>query len=98
MSAEQNGQQRAAQVWRLRVPSEARPTSGTAVTVRLDATETEARVWIAVGNRYRRLPLSLDEAWAVLKLLAAAMDLTGEPPEFVQVPITPSRKLEGGQR
>jgi hypothetical protein len=84
------GENWAARLWRLRAPGD-RP-AGTAVSVRLDATEDEVRVWVAVGNRHRRLPLSLDEAWAVFKLLAEALEFAGEPPEFVRVPIRPATK------
>lgn len=84
-------QERAARVWRLRAPNPDR-RAGTAVSIRLDATDTDVRVWVAVGNRHRRLPLSLDEAWTVCKLLAEALDFTGEPPAFVRVPIRPAKK------
>jgi hypothetical protein len=91
VSAPDEQQERAARLWRLRAPSGDR-LAGTAVSVRLDATETEVRVWVAVGNRHRRLPLSLDEAWAVFKLLGEALEFAGEPPEFVKVPIRPVKK------
>lgn len=81
---------RAARLWRLRAPGPVE--SGTAVTVRLDASDTDVRVWVSVGNRHRRLPLSLDEAWAAFKLLGAALDYTGDPPAFVRVPVAPTKK------
>ncbi|BCJ37932.1 hypothetical protein Athai_54350 [Actinocatenispora thailandica] len=80
----------AARLWRLRVPDVR--TKGTAVTVRLDANETDARIWLAVGSGHRRMPLTLPEAWAVLKLLAEAVDFTGDPPPFVARTVTPTTK------
>lgn len=83
-------ERRAARLWRIRVPGTL--LSGTAVTVRLDASETDARMWVAVGNGHRRLPLSVPEAWAVFKLLGEALDITGDPPDFVRAPVTPSSR------
>jgi hypothetical protein len=50
------------------------------------------RMWVAVGSRYRRLPLSVPEAWALFRLLAEALDTAGEPPEFIRTAITPTEK------
>ncbi|GAA4216999.1 hypothetical protein GCM10022220_48610 [Actinocatenispora rupis] len=83
-------ERRAARLWRIRVPGTL--LTGTAVTVRLDASEIDARMWVAVGAGHRRLPLSIGEAWAVFKLLGEALDVTGDPPAFVRSPVTPTSK------
>jgi hypothetical protein len=83
-------ERRAARLWRIRVPGAL--LSGTAVTVRLDASETDVRMWVAVGAGRRRLPLSVPEAWAVFKLLGEALDFAGDPPEFVRTPVTPTSR------
>ncbi|GAA4200631.1 hypothetical protein [Actinocatenispora rupis] len=83
-------ERRAARLWRIRVPGAL--LSGTAVTVRLDASETDARIWVAVGAGHRRLPLSIGEAWAVFKLLGEALDITGDPPAFVRTPVQPTSR------
>jgi hypothetical protein len=82
-----------ARLWRLRLPAN---ESGheVALSVRMDQDrETGApRVWVAVGSRYRRLPLTVPEAWALFRLLAEALDTAGEPPEFIRTPITPTSR------
>jgi hypothetical protein len=83
-------ERRAARLWRIRVPGAL--LSGTAVTVRLDASDTDVRMWVAVGAGHRRLALSVSEAWAVFKLLGEALDITGDPPDFVRSPVTPTSR------
>jgi hypothetical protein len=78
-----------ARLWRMRLPAND-DGHEIALTVRMDndpATGRE-RVWVAVGSRYRRLPLSVPEAWALFRLLAEALDSAGEPPEFIRTDIT----------
>jgi hypothetical protein len=80
-------------LWRLRLPAND-DGHQVAVSVRVDHDRETGRdrVWVAVGSRYRRLPLSLDEAWALFRLLAEALDSAGDPPEFIRTPITPTEK------
>ncbi len=82
-----------ARLWRMRLPAN---ESGqqVALSVRMDADPQtgEPRVWVAVGSRYRRLPLTVPEAWALFRLLAEALDTAGEPPEFIRTAITPTEK------
>lgn len=82
-----------ARLWRMRLPANG---SGheVALSVRMDSDrETgEPRVWVAVGSRYRRLPLTVPEAWALFRLLAEALDTAGDPPEFIRTAIIPTEK------
>lgn len=82
-----------ARLWRLPVPEN---EQGQRVTVSLrmdcDPQTGTPRVWVAVGSRYRRLPLTVPEAWALFRLLAEALDTAGEPPEFIRAAITPTEK------
>jgi hypothetical protein len=82
-----------ARLWRLRLPAD---ESGreVALSVRMDQDRESGapRVWVAVGSRYRRLPLTVPEAWALFRLLAEALDSAGEPPEFIRTAITPTEK------
>jgi hypothetical protein len=82
-----------ARLWRMRLPAN---DSGheVALSVRMDADPASGapRVWVAVGSRYRRLPLTVPEAWALFRLLAEALDTAGEPPEFIRTAITPTEK------
>jgi hypothetical protein len=82
-----------ARLWRLRLPAND-DGHQVAASVRMDLDrETGApRVWVSVGSRYRRLPLTVDEAWALFRLLAEALDTAGEPPEFIRAAITPTEK------
>lgn len=75
----------AARLFRIRVPGSVRST---AVTVRLAGESA----WIAVGNRHRRLPLTMPEAWALFRALAEALDTAGDPPAFIHTPVTAQHK------
>jgi hypothetical protein len=80
-------------LWRLPVPATDQGHQ-VAVTLRTDRDPNTGagRVWVAVGSRYRRLPLTVPEAWALFRLLAEALDTAGEPPEFIRAVITPTEK------
>jgi hypothetical protein len=82
-----------ARLWRMRLPADDEGHQ-VALTVRMDSDPQTGRdrVWVAVGSRYRRLPLTVPEAWALFRLLAEAMDTAGEPPEFIRTAITPTDK------
>jgi hypothetical protein len=82
-----------ARLWRMRLPADDEGHQ-VALTVRMDSDPRTGRdrVWVAVGSRYRRLPLTVPEAWALFRLLAEAMDTAGEPPEFIRTAITATDK------
>jgi hypothetical protein len=88
-----SSQTSSARLWRMRLPAN---ESGheVALSVRTDSDPQtgEPRVWVAVGSRYRRLPLTVPEAWALFRLLAEALDTAGEPPAFIRTAITPTEK------
>ena len=71
--------------YRLRAPH---PTKGSsAVTVRV--TEDED-LYLAVGAGSRRMYLTPAEAWALWRCLSEAITSTGQPPDWIRVPITPT--------
>jgi hypothetical protein len=82
-----------ARLWRLHLPAND-DGHQVALTVRIDQDRQTGRdrVWVAVGSRYRRLPLTVPEAWALFRLLAEALDTAGEPPEFIRAEITATKK------
>lgn len=82
-----------ARLWRLRLPAgESGQQVGLSVRMDHDPVSGTPRVWVAVGSRYRRLPLTVPEAWALFRLLAEALDSAGEPPEFIRTPIISTEK------
>jgi hypothetical protein len=70
--------------YRLRAPDIQRGTSP--VTVRV--TEGED-LYLAVGAGRRRMYLTPDEAWALWRCLSEAVASTGQPPDWIRVPVTP---------
>ena len=73
--------------YRLRAPD---PVAGTvAVTVRV--TEGED-LYLAVGAGRRRMHLTRAEAWALWRCLSEGIDSTGDPPDWIRVPIKPKTR------
>ncbi|GAA2587657.1 hypothetical protein GCM10010399_17070 [Dactylosporangium fulvum] len=70
--------------YRLRAPDVERGSS--AVTVRVTDGED---LYLAVGAGRRRMYLTPAEAWALWRCLSEAVASTGEPPDWIRVPITP---------
>jgi hypothetical protein len=71
-------------VYRLRAPDVRHGTS--AVTVRVTDGED---LYVAVGAGRRRMYLTPAEAWALWRCLSEAVASTGEPPDWIRVPINP---------
>ena len=70
--------------YRLRAPDVRDGSS--AVTVRVADGED---LYLAVGAGRRRMYLTVAEAWAVWRCLSEAVASTGEPPEWIRVPVPP---------
>jgi hypothetical protein len=70
--------------YRLRAPDAQRGSS--AVTVRVTDGED---LYLAVGAGRRRMYLTPAEAWALWRCLSEAVASTGNPPEWIYVPVTP---------
>ena len=68
--------------YRLRAPDPV--TGSSAVAVRV--TEGED-LYLAVGGGRRRMYLTEAEAWALWRCLSEAVSSTGEPPDWIRVPI-----------
>ncbi|MEU0553820.1 spread protein [Dactylosporangium sp. NPDC006015] len=70
--------------YRLRAPHVLAGSS--AVTVRVTDDED---LYLAVGAGRRRMYVTPAEAWALWRCLSEAVASTGEPPDWIRVPITP---------
>ncbi|MET7425412.1 spread protein [Dactylosporangium sp. NPDC005555] len=68
--------------YRLRAPHITNGSS--AVTVRVTDGED---LYLAVGAGRRRMYLTPAEAWALWRCLSEAVASTGEPPDWIRVPI-----------
>ena len=68
--------------YRLRAPDPVTGSSPVAVRV----TEGED-LYVAVGGGRRRMYLTGAEAWALWRCLSEAVSSTGEPPDWIRVPI-----------
>jgi hypothetical protein len=73
--------------YRLRAPDPSKGSS--AVTVRVTDDED---LYVAVGAGRRRMYLTPHEAWALWRCLSEAVASTGEPPDWIRVPITPKSR------
>ncbi len=71
--------------YRLRAPHVQKTTS--AVTVRVT---DGADLYVAVGAGKRRMYLTPEEAWALWRCLSEAVASTGEPPDWIRVPVNPT--------
>ncbi|MDG6109641.1 hypothetical protein [Dactylosporangium aurantiacum] len=49
-------------------------------------------LYLAVGAGRRRMYVTPAEAWALWRCLSEAVASTGEPPDWIRVPITPKAK------
>ena len=79
-----DGGEAARRFYRLRAPDAEHGSS--AVTVRVTDGED---LYVAVGGGRRRMYLTTAEAWALWRCLSEAVASTGEPPDWIRVPIPP---------
>ncbi|WP_432829354.1 spread protein [Dactylosporangium sp. CA-092794] len=70
--------------YRLRAPDTEHGSS--AVTVRVTDGDD---LYVAVGGGRRRMYLTVAEAWALWRCLSEAVASTGQPPEWIRVPVVP---------
>jgi hypothetical protein len=73
--------------YRLRAPHVEKTTS--AVTVRVT---DGADLYVAVGAGKRRMYLTTEEAWALWRCLSEAVASTGNPPDWIRVPVNPTHR------
>jgi len=69
--------------YRLRTPG------GAPVSVRVTH---DADLYLAVGSGGRRMYLTPEEAWALWRCLSEAVASTGQPPSWIRVRITPTKR------
>ena len=73
--------------YRLRAPHVEKTTSP--VTVRVTDGQD---LYVAVGAGKRRMYLTTEEAWALWRCLSEAVASTGNPPDWIRVPVNPTHR------
>lgn len=83
--ASETGAESGRRFYRLRTPE----VPSVSVTVRVT---DSADLYVAVGSGRRRMYLTPSQAWALWRCLSEAVASTGQPPDFIRVPITPTNR------